>query len=88
MQMKDTPVPAHDNGCERVILTGTIGLLLAVIVTPRAQYALGMRFLDQVTPEARGFHVVKRRWFVERGIGQITLHRIQGHGYENLSADC
>jgi hypothetical protein len=37
-------------------------------------------------PEIRGFHVVKRRWVVERSIGWIMLHRRQARDYETLTA--
>jgi transposase len=37
-------------------------------------------------PGVRGFHVVKRRWVVERSIGWIMLHRRLARDYETLSA--
>lgn len=37
-------------------------------------------------PEVRGFHVVKRRWVVERSIGWIMLHRRLARDYETLPA--
>ncbi|MCX5096360.1 transposase [Streptomyces sp. NBC_00365] len=37
-------------------------------------------------PGVRGFHVVKRRWVVERSIGWIMLHRRLARDYETLPA--
>ncbi|GAA2943037.1 IS5-like element ISSco3 family transposase [Streptomyces erythrogriseus] len=37
-------------------------------------------------PEKRGFHVVKRRWVVERSIGWIMMHRRLARDYETLTA--
>lgn len=37
-------------------------------------------------PDARGFHVVKRRWMVERSIGWIMMHRRLARDYETLTA--
>lgn len=37
-------------------------------------------------PEARGFHVLKRRWVVERTIGWLMLHRRLARDYETLPA--
>jgi transposase len=37
-------------------------------------------------PEARGFHVLKRRWVVERTIGWFMLHRRLARDYETLPA--
>lgn len=37
-------------------------------------------------PEIRGFHVVKRRWVVERSIGWIMMHRRLARDYETLPA--
>jgi len=37
------------------------------------------------TPEFRGFHVVKRRWVVERSIGWIMMHRRLARDYETLT---
>jgi transposase len=36
--------------------------------------------------ERRGFHVVKRRWVVERSLGWIMLHRRLSRDYETLPA--
>lgn len=37
-------------------------------------------------PEKRGFHVVKRRWVVERSIGRIMMHGCLARDCETLSA--
>ncbi len=37
-------------------------------------------------PDTRGFHVVKRRWVVERSIGWIMMHRRLARDYETLTA--
>lgn len=37
-------------------------------------------------PGVRGFHVVKRRWVVERSIGWITMHRRLARDFETLTA--
>jgi len=37
-------------------------------------------------PEVRGFHVLKRRWVVERTIGWLMLHRRLARDYETLTA--
>ena len=37
-------------------------------------------------PEARGFHVLKRRWVVERTIGWLMLHRRLARDHETLRA--
>jgi transposase len=37
-------------------------------------------------PDKRGFHVVKRRWVVERSIGWIMMHRRLARDYETLTA--
>ncbi|MFD9415175.1 IS5 family transposase [Streptomyces goshikiensis] len=36
-------------------------------------------------PEVRGFHIVKRRWVVERSIGWIMMHRRLTRDYETLT---
>nr|WSW48779.1 IS5 family transposase [Streptomyces sp. NBC_01001] len=36
-------------------------------------------------PGVRGFHVVKRRWVVERSIGWIMMHRRLARDYETLT---
>jgi transposase len=35
-------------------------------------------------PETRGFHVIKRRWVVERSLGWLMLHRRLTRDYETL----
>jgi transposase len=37
--------------------------------------------------ETRGFHVVKRRWVVERTLGWLMLHRRLVRDYETLPAN-
>jgi transposase len=37
-------------------------------------------------PEARGFHVLKRRWVVERTLGWLMFHRRLARDYETLPA--
>lgn len=37
-------------------------------------------------PEKRGFHVVKRRWVVERSLGWLMLHRRLARDYETHEA--
>ncbi|MER6113586.1 transposase, partial [Streptomyces hirsutus] len=37
-------------------------------------------------PGVRGFHVVKRRWVVERSIGWIMMRRRLARDYETLAA--
>ncbi|UXX97392.1 IS5 family transposase [Streptomyces sp. AD2-2] len=37
-------------------------------------------------PDIRGFHVVKRRWVVERSIGWLMMHRRLARDYETLTA--
>ncbi len=36
-------------------------------------------------PEIRGFHVLKRRWVVERSIGWLMMHRRLARDYETLT---
>lgn len=36
--------------------------------------------------QTRGFHVVKRRWVVERSLGWLMLHRRLARDYETLPA--
>jgi transposase len=111
-------------GRKRGIVTDTLGLILAVIVTAASlsENAVGVQLLDHVTgtyptiskswvdtgfkntvvehgaslgvdvevvsrdAERRGFHVVKRRWVVERSLGWIMLHRRLSRDYETLPA--
>ncbi|WP_345694522.1 transposase, partial [Nonomuraea thailandensis] len=37
-------------------------------------------------PETRGFHVLKRRWVIERTFGWLMLHRRLARDYETLPA--
>jgi transposase len=111
-------------GRKRGILTDTLGLLLAVIVTAASlsENAVGIQLLDQAkktyptiskswvdtgfkktvvehganlgidvevvarNPGVRGFHVVKRRWVVERSLGWIMMRRRLSRDYETLPA--
>ncbi|MEU9086521.1 IS5 family transposase [Streptomyces sp. NPDC048357] len=41
--------------------------------------------VDNRNPGVRGFHVVKRRWVVERSIGWIMMHRRLARDYETLT---
>ena len=36
--------------------------------------------------QARGFHVLKRRWVVERTLGWLMLHRRLARDYETLNS--
>jgi transposase len=36
--------------------------------------------------QARGSHVLKRRWVVERGLGRLMLHRRLARDYETLDS--
>lgn len=109
-------------GRKRGIVTDSLGLILAVIVTAASQSdnAIGIKLLDQakdtyptivktwvdtgfknaavehgaklgidveVVPRSTktpGFHVVKRRWVVERSLGWVMLHRRLARDYETL----
>jgi transposase len=109
-------------GRKRGIVTDTLGLILAVIVTAASlsENAVGIRLLDHAkstyptisktwvdtgfkntviehgarlgidvevvarNSQERGFHVVKRRWVVERSLGWIMLHRRLSRDYETL----
>jgi transposase len=111
-------------GRKRGILTDTLGLLLAVIVTAASlsENAVGIQLLDQAKktyptiskswvdtgfkktvvehganlgidvevvarkPGVPGFHVVKRRWVVERSLGWIMMRRRLARDYETLPA--
>ncbi|MFF1784897.1 IS5 family transposase [Kitasatospora sp. NPDC058243] len=111
-------------GRKRGILTDTIGLILAVVVTAASlsENAVGIQLLDQAKKtypsiskswvdtgfknamvehgaglgidvevvhrksDIPGFHVVKRRWMVERSLGWIMLRRRLARGYETLPA--
>ncbi|GAA1632033.1 hypothetical protein GCM10009733_031150 [Nonomuraea maheshkhaliensis] len=37
-------------------------------------------------PETRGFHVLERRWVIERTFGRLMLHRRLARAYETLPA--
>ncbi|MBV6703565.1 transposase, partial [Kitasatospora aureofaciens] len=111
-------------GRKRGILTDTIGLILAVVVTAASlsENAVGIKLLNQAkkaypsitkswvdtgfknamvehgaglgidvevvarNSDVRGFHVVKRRWVVERSLGWIMLRRRLARDYETLPA--
>lgn len=111
-------------GRKRGVVTDTLGLILAVIVTAAnlSDNAIGTRLLDQAkstypalskawvdtgfkntvvehgatlgidvevvsrNTQTRGFHVVKRRWVVERSLGWLMLHRRLARDYETLPA--
>jgi transposase len=111
-------------GRKRGILTDTLGLLLAVIVTAASlsENAVGIQLIDQAKktyptiskswvdtgfkktvvehganlgidvevvarkPGVPGFHVVKRRWVVERSLGWIMMRRRLARDYETLPA--
>ena len=111
-------------GRKRGIVTDTLGLILAVIVTAASlsENAVGTQLLDHAkstyptiaktwvdtgfknaviehgarlgidvevvarNTQVRGFHIVKRRWVVERSLGWIMLHRRLSRDYETLPA--
>jgi transposase len=50
----------------------------------RAQLGIGVDIIDR-NPRVRGFHVVRRRWVVERSIGWIMMHRPLARDYETLT---
>ncbi|WTE38378.1 transposase [Streptomyces sp. NBC_01618] len=52
----------------------------------RARSAARNRRRSRQHPGVRGFHVVKRRWVVERSIGWIMMHRRLARDYETLPA--
>ncbi|MGW5689158.1 transposase, partial [Nonomuraea sp. NPDC003754] len=37
-------------------------------------------------PDVKGFHVLKRRWVIERTLGWLMLHRRLARDYETLPA--
>jgi hypothetical protein len=45
---------------------------------------IGVDIVDR-NPRVRGFHVVRRRWVVERSIGWIMMHRPLARDYETLT---
>jgi transposase len=107
-------------GRKRGIITDTLGLLLAVIVTAASvsDNTIGAALLDRATttyptlaktwvdagfkstvvehgarlgvdvevvtrnPDTKGFHIVKRRWVVERTLGWLMHHRRLARDYE------
>jgi transposase len=111
-------------GRKRGIVTDTLGLILAVVVTAASlsDNAIGALLLDHAktthptitkvwvdtgfknkfiehaatlgidaevvsrNAEKRGFHVVKRRWVVERSLGWLMQHRRLARDYETLPA--
>ena len=126
-----TNVPLADQGIDagkrivgrkRGIVTDTLGLLLAVIVTAASisDNAIGIRLFDQAkathpqlpaawadtgfrtkvvehaaelginvqvvarNADVKGFHVLPRRWVVERSIGWLMVHRRPARDYEVL----
>ena len=55
------------------------------VVEHGAQLGIDVEVVNR-NPEIRGFHVVKRRWVVERSIGWIMMHRRLARDYETLPA--
>lgn len=55
------------------------------VVEHRARLGIDVEVVNR-NPEIRGFHVVKRRWVVERSIGWIMMHRRLARDYETLPA--
>ncbi|MBL3671290.1 transposase, partial [Streptomyces sp. M2CJ-2] len=55
------------------------------VVERGAQLGIDVEVVDR-DPGVRGFHVVKRRWVVERSIGWIMMHRRLARAYETLAA--
>ncbi|MGW2184059.1 transposase, partial [Streptomyces sp. NPDC001732] len=49
-----------------------------------AQLGIDVEVVNRI-PGVRGFHVVKRRWVVERSIGWIMMHRRLARDYETLT---
>jgi transposase len=110
-------------GRKRGIITDTLGIILAVVVTAASvsDNAIGTHLLDQAknthptitkawvdtgfkntviehgatlgidvevvsrNTQTRGFHVVNRRWVVERSLGWLMLHRRLARDYETLA---
>jgi transposase len=113
-------ISAQDKGRKRGIVTDTLGLLLAVIVTAASltENQAGMALLTrakaaypsitrawadegfknqavehaaalgiglEIVPrrsDVKGFHVLKRRWVVERTFGWLMMHRRLARDYE------
>ncbi|MFD0208537.1 IS5 family transposase [Streptomyces hirsutus] len=55
------------------------------VVEHGARLGIDVEVVDR-NPGVRGFHVVKRRWVVERSIGWIMMHRRLARDYETLAA--
>lgn len=55
------------------------------VVEHGASLGIDVEVLNR-NPEIRGFHVVKKRWVVERSIGWIMMHRRLARDYETLPA--
>jgi transposase len=53
------------------------------VVEHGAQLGIDVEVVNR-NPGVRGFHVVKRRWVVERSLGWIMLHRRLARDYETL----
>ncbi|MEU0634486.1 IS5 family transposase [Streptomyces sp. NPDC005989] len=54
------------------------------VVEHGAQLGIDVEVVNR-NPGVRGFHVVKRRWVVERSIGWIMMHRRLARDYETLT---
>lgn len=54
------------------------------VIEHGAQLGIDVEVVNR-NPETRGFHVVKRRWVVERSIGWIMMHRRLTRDYETLT---
>ncbi|WP_424862681.1 IS5 family transposase [Streptomyces sp. MMS24-I29] len=55
------------------------------VVEHGAQLGIDVEVVNR-NPGVPGFHVVKRRWVVERSIGWIMMHRRLARDYETLTA--
>jgi len=53
------------------------------LVEHAAKLGIDVEVVDK-NPGTRGFHVLKRRWVVERSIGWIMMHRRLARDYETL----
>ncbi|MDW4911626.1 transposase, partial [Streptomyces sp. ADMS] len=53
------------------------------VVEHGANLGIDVEVVDK-NPGTRGFHVLKRRWVVERSIGWIMMHRRLARDYETL----
>lgn len=54
------------------------------VVEHGAQLGIDVEVVNR-NPGVRGFHVVKRRWVVERSLGWLMLHRRLARDYETLN---